>query len=169
MEASEVTNLLSKLGQVPQEQTALVRGDKRFNTLLRLQRGGSCQTSQRRSYVDALRAFVNLSLPQSNSILGSYETEFCRRASEMELHQLLLAADLWRCLGRVVSKYLERLFDNVSRNINQMGVPELVQLLYIIGEGRRCPETLVQPSRRYLCVIWAVEAWRAGCRLLRPL
>ncbi len=149
MEPSEVTNFLSKLGQVPQEQTALVRGDKRFDTLLRysVEILPNFTTPQ---LLDALRAFVNLSLPQSNSILGSYETEFCRRASEMELHQLLLAADLWRCLGRVVSKYLERLFDNVSRNINQMGVPELVQLLYIIGEGRRCPETLVQPLEALL-------------------
>lgn len=149
MEPSEVTNFLSKLGQIPQEQTALVRGDKRFNTLLRysVEILPNFTTPQ---LLDALRAFVNLSLPQSNSILGLYETEFCRRTSEMELHQLLLAADLWRCLGRAVSKYLERLFNNVSRNFKQMGVPELVQLLYIIGEGRRCPDTLVQPLESLL-------------------
>ncbi len=38
----------------------------------------------------------------------------------------------------------------MSRNFNQMGVPELVQLLYIIGEGRRCPDTLVQPLESLL-------------------
>ncbi|KAF4113949.1 hypothetical protein G5714_006494 [Onychostoma macrolepis] len=149
MEPSEVTNFLSKLGQIPQEQTAVVRGDKRFNTLLRYS-VEILQNFTTPQLLDALRAFVNLGLPQSHSVLGLYETEFCRRAGEMELHQLLLAANLWRCLRRVVSKYLEKLFDNVSRNFNQMGVPELVQLLYIIGEGRRCPDTLVQPLESLL-------------------
>lgn len=149
MESSEVTNFLSKLAQIPQEQTAVVRGDKRFNTLLRYS-VEILQNFTTPQLLDALRTFVNLGLPQSHSILGLYETEFCRRASEMELHQLLFAADLWRCLGRAVPKYLERLFDNMSRNFNQMGVPELVQLLYIIGEGRRCPDTLVQPLESLL-------------------
>ncbi len=149
MEPSEVTNFLSKLAQIPQEQTVVVRGDKRLNTLLWYS-VEILQNFTTPQLLDALRAFVNLGLPQSHSILGLYETEFCRRASEMELHQLLLAADLWRCLSRAVPKYLERLFDNVSRNFNQMGVPELVQLLYIIGEGRRCPDTLVQPLESLL-------------------
>ncbi|XP_016312462.1 FAST kinase domain-containing protein 5-like [Sinocyclocheilus anshuiensis] len=149
MEPSEVTNFFSKLGQIPQEQAAVVRGDKRFNPLLRYS-VEILQNFMTPQLLDALRAFVNLALPHSHSILGLYETELCRRASKMDLHQLLLAADLWRCLGRVVPMYLERLFDNVSRNFNQMGVPELVQLLYIIGEGRRCPDTLVQPLESLL-------------------
>ncbi|XP_052454594.1 FAST kinase domain-containing protein 5, mitochondrial [Carassius gibelio] len=149
MEASEVTHSLSKLGQIPQEQIVVVRGDKRFNMLLRYS-VEILQNFTTPQLLDALRAFVNLALPHSHSILGLYETEFCRRSGEMELHQLLLAADFWRCLGRAVPKYLERLFDNVSRNYNQMGIPELVQLLYIIGEGRRCPDTLVQPLESLL-------------------
>ncbi|RXN23662.1 FAST kinase domain-containing mitochondrial [Labeo rohita] len=149
MGPSELAKFLFKLSQIPQEQTAVVKGDKRFNTLLRysVEILENFTTPQ---LLDVLSAFVNLGLPQSNSVLGLYETEFCRRASEMELHQLLLAADCWRCLGRVVPQYLERLYDNVSRNFNQMGVSELVQLLYIIGEGRRCPDTLVQPIESLL-------------------
>ncbi|KAL0194429.1 hypothetical protein M9458_012725 [Cirrhinus mrigala] len=149
MAPSEVAKFLSKLSQIPQEQTAVVKGDKRFNALLRYT-VEILQNFTTPQLLDALRAFVNLGLPQSSSILGLYETEFCHRASEMELHQLLLAADCWRCLGRVVPQYLERLYDNMSRNFNQMGVPELVQLLYIIGEGRRCPDTLVQPIESLL-------------------
>ncbi|XP_043095452.1 FAST kinase domain-containing protein 5, mitochondrial [Puntigrus tetrazona] len=149
MEPSEATNLLSTLGQVPREQAAVIRDDKRLNALLGYSAGilPNLTTPQ---LLDVLTAFVNLGLPTYHRVLGWCQTEFCRRASEMELHQLLLAADLWRCLGRSVPKYLERLFENVTKNFNQMGLPELVQLLYIIGEGRRCPDTLVQPLESLL-------------------
>ncbi|KAL1273565.1 hypothetical protein QQF64_026379 [Cirrhinus molitorella] len=149
MGASDITDFLSKLGQIPQEQTMVVRGDKRFNALLR-HSVEIFQDFTTLQLLDALRAFVNLGLPHSHSILGFYETEFCQRAGEMELHQLLMVADCWRLLGRGVPQYLERLYDNASRNFNQMGVPELVQLLYIIGEGRKCPETLAQPVESLL-------------------
>ncbi|XP_073697011.1 FAST kinase domain-containing protein 5, mitochondrial [Garra rufa] len=149
MGPSDVTNFLSKLGQIAQEQTTVVRGDKQFYTLLRYS-VEIMQNFTTPQLLDALRAFVNLGLPQSHSILGFYETELSQRASEMELHQLLLAADCWRCIGRSVPHYLKRLYDNISHKFNQMGVPELVQLLYIIGEGRRCPDTLVQPLESLL-------------------
>ncbi|XP_067296463.1 FAST kinase domain-containing protein 5, mitochondrial [Pseudorasbora parva] len=146
---SDATSFLCELSQIPHEQIAVVRRDTRFNALLRYS-AEILQNFTPAQLLDALRSFVKLGLPQSHSILGLYETELCRRASEMEFHQLLLAADLWRCLGRIVPRYLERLFDNVSRNFNQLGLPELVQLLYIIGEGRRCPNTLVQPIESLL-------------------
>lgn len=149
MGPSDVAHFLCKLGQLPRERTAVVRGDTRFNMLLRYG-VESLQSFTHPQLLDVLRAFVNLGLPHSHSLLGLFETEFCRRASEMELHQSLLIADLWRCLGRSVPQYLERLFDNISRYFNQMGPPELVQLLYIVGEARRCPETLIQPVESLL-------------------
>ncbi|XP_056601624.1 FAST kinase domain-containing protein 5, mitochondrial [Triplophysa dalaica] len=149
MGPSDVALFLSKLGQLPRERTAVVRGDTRFNMLLRYS-VESLQSFTLPQLLDVLRAFVNLGLPHSHSLLGLLETEFCRRASEMELHQSLLAADLWRCLGRSVPQYLERLIENISRYFDQMSSPELVQLLYIVGEGRRCPETLIQPVESLL-------------------
>ncbi|ROL53859.1 FAST kinase domain-containing protein 5, mitochondrial [Anabarilius grahami] len=149
MGPSDATSFLCKLSQIPHEHIAVVRRDTRFNALLRYS-AEILPNFTLPQLLDTLRSFVNLGLPQSHSILGLFETEFCQRASEMELHQLLLTADLWRCLGRSVPRYLERLFDNVIRNFNQLGLPELVQLLYIIGEGRRCPDTLVQPIESLL-------------------
>lgn len=149
MGPSDATSFLCKLSLIPHEQIAVVRKDTRFNALLRYSTEilHNFTTTQ---LLDTLRSFVNLGLPQSHSILGLYETEFCRRSSEMELHQLLLAADLWRCLGRFVPRYLDKLFDNMSRNFNQLGLPELLQLVYVIGEGRRCPDALVQPIESLL-------------------
>lgn len=149
VQPSDATSFLCKLSQIPNEQISVVRRDPRFNSLLQYS-SEILQNFTTAQLLDTLRSFVSLGLPQSHSILGLYETEFCRRASDMELHQLLLAADLWRCLGRAVPRYLERLYENVSRNFNQLGLPELVQLLYIIGEGRRCPDTLVQPIESLL-------------------
>ncbi|XP_051523458.1 FAST kinase domain-containing protein 5, mitochondrial-like [Myxocyprinus asiaticus] len=149
MEPSDVANFLCKLGQLPHERTAVIRGDTRFNMLLRYS-VESLQNFTHAQLLDVLRAFVNLGLPHSHSILGLFETEFCRRASEMELHQLLLAADLWRCLGRFVPRYLEKLFDSITQYFNQIGPPELVQLVYVVGEGRRCPDTLIQPIESLL-------------------
>ncbi|KAK7163868.1 hypothetical protein R3I94_002548 [Phoxinus phoxinus] len=149
MGPSDATSFLCKLSQIPHEHIAAVRKDTRFNALL-WHSAENLHSLTPTQLLDALRSFVKLGLPQSHSILGLYETEFCRRAGEMELHQLLLAADLWRCLGRLVPRYLDELFDNVSRNFNQLGLPELLQLVYVIGEGRRCPDALVQPIESLL-------------------
>ncbi|XP_698448.3 FAST kinase domain-containing protein 5, mitochondrial isoform X2 [Danio rerio] len=143
MGASDITSFLHKLSQIPLKDTAVVRRDPRFSMLLQYS-VAIIHTFTPQQLLDILKAFVNLDLPRSHSVLASYEAEFCEQASEMNLHQLLLAADLWRCLVRNVPKYLKKLYDNVSQNLNQMSPPELVQLIYIIGESRGCPETLVK-------------------------
>ncbi|XP_039517476.1 FAST kinase domain-containing protein 5, mitochondrial [Pimephales promelas] len=149
MGPSDATSFLCKLSQIPHEQIAVVRKDARFNALLQ-HSAEILHNFTPAELLDTLRSFVDLGLPKFHSILGLYETEFCRRVSEMEIHQLLLAADLWRCLGRFVPRYLEKLFDKVSQNFNQLGLPELLQLMYVIGEGRRCPDALVQPIESLL-------------------
>ncbi|KAL7835097.1 hypothetical protein SRHO_G00293440 [Serrasalmus rhombeus] len=144
MEPSDIAHFLCELGHLAPEQTRVVRGDTRFYMLLRYS-VESLQNFTNQQLLQVLRAFVRLGLSHSHSILGLYETEFGRRASKMDLYQLLLVADLWRCLGRSVPHYLERLCDCISQSFSQMGPPELVQFLYILGEGRRCPAHLVQP------------------------
>uniref|UniRef100_W5LZC2 FAST kinase leucine-rich domain-containing protein n=1 Tax=Lepisosteus oculatus TaxID=7918 RepID=W5LZC2_LEPOC len=59
------------------------------------------------------------------------------------LHDLLLAADLWRCLGRSVPQFLEQVCSRVGQCLPELGSHELVQLLYLIGEGRRAPADLL--------------------------
>lgn len=149
MEPSDVTDFLCNLGQLHQDQTSLVRGDTRFIMLLRyaVENLRYFTTAQ---LLEVLRAFVWLGLPSTHSMLGLYETELAHRAEEMSVHQLLLAADLCRCLGRSVPKYLERLYHCISLHLKEVGVSELVQLLYIIGEGRRSPEELVHPIEQLL-------------------
>ncbi|KAF3694809.1 FAST kinase domain-containing protein 5, mitochondrial Precursor [Channa argus] len=128
---------------------SLVRSDQRFIMLLRY------SVEHLRHFTDlqlleVLQSFVWLDMPSGHTVLGLYEAELSRRAKHMSLHQLLLAADLWRCIGRQVPLFLQHLYDSVHQCLGQMGVPELVQLLYIMGEGRQCPKDLIHPVEQLL-------------------
>ncbi|NWU07672.1 FAKD5 protein, partial [Cephalopterus ornatus] len=61
-----------------------------------------------------------------------------------ELEQLLLVADCWRCLERSVPSYLSILFSFANLHWKDLTLPQFVQLVYIIGEGRRSPADLTQ-------------------------
>lgn len=143
LDALNIANFICELGRLEPEQTVMVRGNMRFSMLLRYS-GENLQNFTHLQLIEVLRAFVRLGLSHHNSILDLYEAEFSRRTNEMELHQLLLVADLWRCLGRSVPQYVDKLCDCISRHFNQMGPPELVQFVYILGESRQCPGFVLQ-------------------------
>ncbi|KAL4658248.1 hypothetical protein GN956_G1977 [Arapaima gigas] len=141
LKAADIAHILNELGHLSSDQQPSVQVDTRFFMLLRY----SVENLQHFSHtqlIDILRAFVQLGIPHTHTILGLYEGELSCRAEEMTLQQLLLVADLWRCLGRRVPDYLVHLYKCVYLNLDQLGVPELVQLLYIIGESRQCPSIL---------------------------
>ncbi|KAM9441039.1 FAST kinase domain-containing protein 5, mitochondrial isoform 1-T1 [Clarias gariepinus] len=143
IDSSNVACFICELGHVEPEQTAIIRGNTRFSMLLRY----SVENLQHFTHVqliEVLRAFVRLGLSHHHSILDSYEAEFSRRTCELELHQLLLVADLWRSLGRSVPQYVDKLCDCISKHFNQMGPPELVQFVYILGESRQCPAFVLE-------------------------
>lgn len=143
IEASNLANFICELGCLEPEQTVMVRGNMRFSMLLRYS-VENLQNFTHLQLIEVLRAFVRLGLPHHHSILSLYEAEFSCRTNEMELHQLLLVADLWRCLGRSVPQYVDKLCDCISKHFNQMGPPELVQFMYILGESRQCPAFVLQ-------------------------
>ncbi|KAM4610585.1 FAST kinase domain-containing protein 5, mitochondrial [Polymixia lowei] len=149
MKPADVTQFLRELGHLHQDQTPLVRSDTRFIMLLRY----SVENLRHFTHLQllqVLQAFVWLGLPSTHSILGLFEAELRSRACQMSFHQLLLAADLWRCLGKQVPQFLQKLYESVNLCLEQIDIPELVQLLYVIGEGRQCPKYLVCPVERLL-------------------
>ncbi|KAG7314874.1 hypothetical protein KOW79_022177 [Hemibagrus wyckioides] len=143
IDASNVAHFICELGRLEPEQTVIIRGNTRFSTLLRYS-VENLENFTHLQLIEVLCAFVRLGLSHHHNILELYEAEFSRRTSEMELHQLLLVADLWRCLGRSVPQYIEKLCDCMSKHFNQMGPPELVQFVYILGESRQCPAFVLQ-------------------------
>ncbi|XP_018558675.1 FAST kinase domain-containing protein 5, mitochondrial [Lates calcarifer] len=149
MKPSDVCQFLVDLSHLHPDRTSLLMSDQRFAMLLRY------SVENLRLFTDlqlleVLQSFVWLDMPSSHTVLELYETELSRRTNQMTLHQLLLAADLWRCTGKQAQQFLQHLYDSVHSYLGQMGVPELVQLLYIIGEGRQCPADLIHPVQQLL-------------------
>lgn len=146
---SDVTRFLADLRCLHPDRTSLLRSDQRFLVLLRY------SVEHLRLFtipelLEVLQSFVWLELPASHTVLGLFEAELCCRADQMSLHQLLLAADLWRCIKRQVPEFLEHLYQSVRMCRPNIGVPELVHLLYVIGEGRSFPRDLIQPLEQLL-------------------
>ncbi|KAG7258989.1 hypothetical protein CRUP_035030 [Coryphaenoides rupestris] len=146
--AADVVGFLRELGRL--RHAWLLRDDPRFAALLRRSVEHLRQFSHPQ-LLQVLESFVWLRLSEAHSrVLGPFEQELIRRAREMSLQQLLLAADLWRCLRTPVPEFLHRVYDSVKLSLQIMGVAEIVQLLYILGEGRHCPEDLVAPVEQML-------------------
>ncbi|XP_075963250.1 FAST kinase domain-containing protein 5, mitochondrial [Anarhichas minor] len=149
MKPSDVSHFLAELSRLHPDKMPLVRSDQRFIMLLRYS-VEHLRLFTQLQLLEVLRSFVWLDMPSAHTVLGLYEAELSRRADQMSLHQLLLAADLWRCIGRQVPQFLRHLYDSVRLHLGQVGVPELVQLLYITGESRQCSKDLIHPVEQLL-------------------
>ncbi|XP_067389601.1 FAST kinase domain-containing protein 5, mitochondrial [Emydura macquarii macquarii] len=132
-----------KLSRLPVEQQPMVRSSAMF---IKLCHYGveNIQLFNTSELIDILKAFVRLAIPPNYSMLDVYETEFCRQMWHMSLDQVLLVADLWHCLKRRVPCYLSILFSYVNLHWENLTLPQLVQLIYIIGEGQNMPQDLMQ-------------------------
>ncbi|XP_062287916.1 FAST kinase domain-containing protein 5, mitochondrial [Scomber scombrus] len=144
MKPSDVSQFLAELSLLHPDKMSLVRSDQRFIMLLRYS-VENLRLFTQPQLLEVLQSFVWLDIPSAHTVLGLYEAELSCRANKMSLHQLLLAADLWRCIGRQVPQFLQHLYKSVHLYLGQMEVPELIQLLYIMGESRRCPKDLIHP------------------------
>lgn len=149
MKPSDVCQFIMELSRLHRDKIPMVRSDQRFIMLLRYSVEHLSLFTELQ-LLEVLQAFVWLDMPSDHTILGLYEAELIRRVNQMSLHQLLLAADLWRCIGRQVPQFLQHLYDSVRMYWEEMGVTEVVHLLYIIGEGRQCSKDLMHPVEQQL-------------------
>ncbi|XP_039920995.1 FAST kinase domain-containing protein 5, mitochondrial [Hirundo rustica] len=138
-----LTDCFLKLSRLPAERRAALPPDPRFGALCR-RAATAIRLFSTLDLIQILKACVPLAVPASHPLLDACEAEFCRRAWDMGLEQLLLVADCWRCLDRSVPSYLGILFSYANLHWRDLTLPQFVQLLYIIGEGRRSPADLVQ-------------------------
>ncbi|KAM4731961.1 FAST kinase domain-containing protein 5, mitochondrial [Anableps anableps] len=149
MKPSDVSQFIMELSKLHPDKMPLLRSDQRFIMLLRYS-VEHLRIFSELQLLEVLQSFVWLEVPSSHTVLEVYEAELSRRAKQLTLHQLLLVADLWRCVRRQVPQFLLRLYESVHLYVGQIGVPELVQLLYIIGESRHCPKDLIRPVEQLL-------------------
>ncbi|NXW66213.1 FAKD5 protein, partial [Eurystomus gularis] len=138
-----IADSFHKLSRLPVEQHGALVSKASFNMLCR----GAVENMRLFStsdLLDILKACVRLALPPAHPLLNACEDEFCRRVWDMNMDQALLVADCWRCLERSVPSYLSILFSYANMRWKDLTLPQFVQLLYIIGEGRRSPTDLMQ-------------------------
>ncbi|NWS27899.1 FAKD5 protein, partial [Polioptila caerulea] len=142
-----LTDYFLKLSRLPAERRAALVSDPRFSALCH-RAVTAIRLFSTPDLIHILKACVPLAVPASHPLLNECEAEFCRRAWDMGLEQLLLVADCWRCLDRSVPSYLGILFSYANLHWKELTLPQFVQLLYIIGEGRRSPADLAQKVER---------------------
>ncbi|NXA71927.1 FAKD5 protein, partial [Thryothorus ludovicianus] len=142
-----LTDYFLKLSRLPAERRAALLSDPRFSALCH-RAVTAIRLLSTPHLIHILKACVPLAVPASHPLLNACEAEFCRRAWDMGLEQLLLVADCWRCLDRSVPSYLGILFSYANLHWQELTLPQFVQLLYIIGEGRRSPADLAQKVER---------------------
>ncbi|KAM4710249.1 FAST kinase domain-containing protein 5, mitochondrial [Discoglossus pictus] len=138
-----ISTYFEKLSYLPVEYIQAVRSDTRFAMLCRYS-VENIQLCTHTELINILYAFVRLGIPPAHSMLNVYEVEFCRRVWNMSTNELLLVADLWRYLGRSVPKFLEIFYSYIQLRWKDLSLTQLIQLIYVIGEGRRVPSELMQ-------------------------
>ncbi|XP_048365871.1 FAST kinase domain-containing protein 5, mitochondrial [Sphaerodactylus townsendi] len=138
-----ITECFFRLSGLPAEQQESLFSNSKFAILCHCA-VESIPLFDTSELLTCLKAFVHLAVPPTHPMLKVYESECCRRAWDIGLNRILLVADLWRCLGCSVPRYLEIALSYVHLHWQELSLAQLVQLLYIIGEGRRAPEDLMK-------------------------
>ncbi|CAI9569426.1 unnamed protein product, partial [Staurois parvus] len=141
--SSEVSEFLEKLSYLPKEKLEAIKSDAQFKMLCR------CSTSYLRSYTNSeiiriLGAFVRFGISSLHLLIKKYEQEFCLRVWHFSTNELLLVADSFRYLRLDVSKFLDIMYGCMQLRCLDLNLPQLMQLIYIVGEGRHAPEELLE-------------------------
>ncbi|XP_005380832.1 PREDICTED: FAST kinase domain-containing protein 5 [Chinchilla lanigera] len=143
LQPQTIVDYFCKLSSLPAEQCPILLSSASFALL--------CQLSVENiklfdipGLISILKAFVNLEIPHSHPMLDVYETRFGHHVWEMSLDQLLLVADLWRCLGRKAPRFVKIFFSYLNLHWKDLSLSQLIHLIYIIGENRQVPQDLMQ-------------------------
>ncbi|KAG2466740.1 FAKD5 protein, partial [Polypterus senegalus] len=138
-----IAEMFEKLSLVSSEQLVLIKSDTRFAMLCRYA-VENIRLFTSLQLINILQAFLDVSFPPTHSMLNVFDTELCKRVWDLCTDEILLVADLWRYLGRPVQQYLDLVYCRVGLHWRELNLPQLVQLVYIIGESRRAPQPLMQ-------------------------
>ncbi|XP_074086180.1 FAST kinase domain-containing protein 5, mitochondrial-like [Macrotis lagotis] len=138
-----IADHFGELSSLPMEQRSVLLSNIKFTILCQLSLN-SIRLFDTSDLIGIMKAFVRLEIPSSHPMLATYEGEFCRRVWDMSLDELLLVADLWRCLGHSVPCFLKIFFSYLNMHWKDLSLSQLVHLIYIIGEGRHVPQDLMQ-------------------------
>ncbi|XP_073505316.1 FAST kinase domain-containing protein 5, mitochondrial [Phyllobates terribilis] len=140
---AEISEFWEKLSHVPGDHMGLIKSNKLFEKLC----GRSIEALKlytHRELIHILGAFVRLKIPTNHPLLKAYEKEFSGRVWYLSTNELLLVADMWRCLSFSVPKFLDIMYSYMHLRCMDLTLAQAIQLIYITGEGRRAPEELME-------------------------
>ncbi|XP_007432824.1 FAST kinase domain-containing protein 5, mitochondrial [Python bivittatus] len=143
MKPEAVANSFFRLSHLPAEKHQTIKSSAKFAVLCQ-NVVNSIHLFENSELIVLLKAFVSLAIPPIHQMLKVVETECCRRVGHLSLDQQLLVADLWRCLNCKVPQYLDVMLNYINMNWNDLSLTQLVQLVYIVGEGRKAHEDLMK-------------------------
>ncbi|XP_032079967.1 FAST kinase domain-containing protein 5, mitochondrial isoform X2 [Thamnophis elegans] len=143
MKPKDIVNSFFRLSHLPADKHQAFKSSPRFPVLCQgviknIRLFGNAEL------IVLLKAFVALGVPPVHYMLKVVEDECVRRVEDLSLNQQLLVADLWRCLNCKVPQYLDAMLNDINMNWKDLSLTQLVQLVYIVGEGRKAPEELVK-------------------------
>ncbi|XP_075704806.1 FAST kinase domain-containing protein 5, mitochondrial [Rhinoderma darwinii] len=143
LDPSELSDFWEKLSHLPENLIGGLKSNRHFEKLC----SSSLEALPLYTHGDLIRildAFVRLKIPANHPILRAYEKELSHRVWYLSTNDLLLVADMWRCLSFSVPKFLDIMYSYMNLRCRDLNLAQAIQLIYIIGEGRRSPEELME-------------------------
>ncbi|CAN2388370.1 mitochondrial RNA processing [Pristimantis euphronides] len=140
---AEISNFLEKLSHLPEDHIDDLKSNEQFEKLCSM----SIEPLELYTHVELIRilaAFVRLKMSVKHPVLKAYEKEFRCRVWYLSTNELLLVADMWRCLSFCVPKFLDIMYSYMQLRCMDLNLAQAIQLIYVVGEGRRAPEELME-------------------------
>ncbi|XP_066274134.1 FAST kinase domain-containing protein 5, mitochondrial-like [Branchiostoma lanceolatum] len=134
---------LSALARQPQKRISQFLLSDHYDPCLTMV-SNYCKMFTDKDFVTVLVSLHNLGIPVWHRIYRKFISECERRVYNWDIDTMLLVSDTWRAIGRVVVDYNGRMLKRVEPQYLELTHHQLVQLLYVIGENRTAPLTLMK-------------------------
>ncbi|XP_077334153.1 FAST kinase domain-containing protein 5, mitochondrial [Lithobates pipiens] len=141
---SEVSEFLEKLSYFPKKNLVDVQNFYRKLNILCNYSVSNLRLYTNSEIIRILGAFVRLEISTSHPLLKKYEQEFCLRVWNFSTNELLVVADSFRYMSFNVPKFLDIMYSCMQLRCFELNLPQLMQLIYVVGEGRHMPPDLLE-------------------------
>ncbi|XP_078698840.1 FAST kinase domain-containing protein 5, mitochondrial-like [Branchiostoma floridae x Branchiostoma belcheri] len=134
---------LSALASQPQNRITQFLQSDHYDPCLTMV-SNYCKVFTDEDFVTVLVSLYNFGIPPWHRIYRKFISECERRVYDWDIDTMLLVSDTWRAIGRIVTDYNGRMLKCIEPKYLELTHHQLVQLLYVIGENRTAPLTLMK-------------------------
>eukprot|EP00058_Branchiostoma_floridae_P024476 XP_002609966.1 hypothetical protein BRAFLDRAFT_124388 [Branchiostoma floridae] len=134
---------MSALARQPQKRITQFLQSDHYDSCLTMV-SNYCKVFTNKDFVIILVSLYNLGIPAWHRIYKKFILECERRVHDWDVDTMLLVSDTWRAIGRIVVNYNGQMLKCIEPQYLELTHHQLVQLLYVIGENRTAPLTLMK-------------------------